>query len=243
MDFHCLDRAAYYFSDFPKAATLYSVLSKNNNLQIRNTNDTIKINQSSTGTFTGIYKLLSDIPAKNGVIHTIDKLLEVSIPAPTTIIWEVTDFFDFKQGEFYLKHFQKFFDTAQFAGIRWKGDYLQYYIKDASLAQTELNNDCLNMPGFWDITVTTPKFMKGHYTVASRVWTGIAFAVYIDDVQTAIFTSANTGSVPSSVASDNTNLYNFGEVIWTTTTQHKIRLVAQSSNTLFWDRIELQPIQ
>src|SRR4030042_1840245 len=130
MDFHCLDRNSYYTSDFPDAATLYSVLSKNNNVQIRVVDGEIKINLDAVdGSYTGLYVEQSNNPAKNGAIHTIDKLLEVTEPSRTTFIWEVTDYFDFKQGEYYLKHFQEFYDTAQFAGIRWEGLYLQYYIK------------------------------------------------------------------------------------------------------------------
>jgi uncharacterized surface protein with fasciclin (FAS1) repeats len=244
MDFHCLDRNAYYLSDFASAATLYSVLSKNNNIQVKIVNGIFEINFNTVdSTYTTFYLDQSDLPAKNGVIHTINKLMEVSIPSTTAVIWEVTDYFDLKQGEYYLKHFQKFFDTAQFEGIRWHGDYLQYYIKAAKDAQPELNDDCLNMLGFWDITVTTPKFMAGHYIVASRVWTGLAFAVYIDGVQTAAFTAASAASEKSAAPADASQLYNFGEVTWTTTTTHKIRLKALASNTLFWDRIELHPIR
>ena len=244
MDFHCLDKNSYYLSDFPDAATLYSVLSKNNNVQIKVVNGDVEINADPVdGSYTGIYVEQSDIPAKNGVIHAINKLLEVSAPAPTTLIWEVTDYFDLKQGEFYLKHFEKFFDTAQFAGIRWEGEYLQYYIKAASDAQTELNDDCLNMIGFWKIEVTTPRIMKGHYTVAGRVWTGVAFAVYIDGEQKAIIKTADVGTVKSSTSADPIALFNFGDVVWTNTTEHKIKLVALASCTLFWDRVEFNPVK
>jgi len=244
MDFHCLDRNSYYTSDFQDEATLYSVLSKNNNVQIRVVDDVIKINMDPVDeSYIGLYMEQSNNPAKNGVIHTVDKLLEVTEPSPTTFVWEVTDYFDFKQGEYYLKHFQKFYDTAQFAGIRWEGEYLQYYIKPAALAQPQLNDDCLNMIGFWKIEVTTPKIMKGRYLVASRIWSGIAFAVYIDGELTNLIASADAPSETSHSAADVTKLFKFGEVNWTTTTEHKIKIVAVNSGTLFYDRIEFSPIQ
>jgi uncharacterized surface protein with fasciclin (FAS1) repeats len=244
MDFHCLDRDAFYTSNFPDAATLYSVLSKNNNVQIRVVDGEVQINLSSVdGSYTGLYIEQSNNPAKNGVIHTVNSLLEVTEPSPTTFIWEVTDYFDFKQGEYYLKHFQKFYDTAQFAGIRWEGEYLQYYIKPAALAQPQLNDDCLNMISFWKIEVTTPKIMKGHYLVAARVWSGISFAIYIDGEQTNLINSADAPSETSHAAADASKLFKFGEVNWTTTTEHKIKLVAVNSGTLFYDRIEFSPIQ
>lgn len=244
MDYHCLDKESYYLSDFPYQATLYSVLSKNNNVQIKIENNTYKINtRTDDNTYTGFYIDQSNIPAKNGVIHTIDGLLEVTTPSPTTIIWEVTDFFDFKQGEYYLNHFEKFFDPLKFEGIRWKGEYLQYYIKAAKDAQTQLNDDCLNMIGFWEIEVTTPKIMKGRYTVASRVWTGVEFAVFIDGVQTRVVLASESGTIKGAVASDSWALFDFGEVNWTESTQHKIKLVGLRSQTLFWDRLEFIPVK
>lgn len=244
MDYHCLDKAAYYLSDFPNTATLYSVLSKNNNVQIKVDNSTYKINTDPLDeSYTGVYTEQSNLSGKNGVIHTVSDLLEVSTPSPTTIIWEVTDYFDFKQGEYYLKHFEKFYDPLLFEGIRWTGEYLQYYIKAAKDAQTQLNDDCLNMIGFWEIEVTTPKLMKGHYTVASRVWTGVEFAVYIDGVQTAIILSADAGTIKGAVTSDTQSLFKFGEVNWTTSTPHTVKLVALKSGTLFWDRLEFIPIK
>ena len=244
MDFHCLDRNSYYTSDFPDEATLYSVLSKNNNVQIRVVNGEVKINADPvSGSFTGLYVKQSNNPAKNGVFHTIDKLLEVTEPEPTTFIWEVTDYFDLKQGEYYLKHFQKFYDTAQFVGIRWKGEYLQYYIKPAAQAQAQLNDDCLNMISFWEIEVTTPKIMKGHYLVTGRVWSGISYAIYIDGEQTQVYNSSDAPTETSHSPADGSNLYKFGEVNWTTTSEHKIKLMAVNAGTLFFDRIEFSPIQ
>lgn len=245
MDYHCLDKEAYYLSDFPTAATLYSALSKNSNVQVRIENGIYKINANPTdhSIYTGIYIDQSNISGKNGVIHTIDGLLEVSTPSPTTIIWEVTDYFDLKQGEYYLRHFEKFYDPFKFEGIRWKGEYLQYYIKAAKDAQTQLNDDCLNMIGWWEVEVTTPKIMKGPYVVASRVWNGAEYAVYIDGVQTRIVLGSESGTITGAVTSDTWALYNFGEVNWTESTQHTIKLVGLRSQTLFWDRIEFVPVK
>jgi uncharacterized surface protein with fasciclin (FAS1) repeats len=244
MDFHCLDKNAYYTSEFVVSATLYSVLSKNNNVQIRKVNNVIQINLDSANKFTGIYKDQSNIPGKNGVIHTIDKLLPVTIAPATTLIWEVTDYFDFKQGEYYLKHFEKFYDTAQFEGIRWEGLYLQYYIKAAKDAFPELNEDCLNMMNFWKIEVTTPKIMKGKYQLGGRVQNDLtmSFAVYIDGVQTNIWKASETATIKSHSSEDTAPLFDFGIVDWPTTTTHKIKLVSLNSGTLFWDRVEFTPV-
>lgn len=245
MDFHCLDKNSNYLSDFPDAPTLYSVLSKNYNLQIRVVSGVYKINYNDNdSSYTGFYIEQSDIPAKNGVIHTINKLLEVSTPAPTVIIWETTDYFDLKQGEYYLNHFQKFFDTSQFAGIKWHGDFLQYYLK-ASGAPAEINSDCLNMNGWWDIEVTTPKIMKGKYIVAGRIWTG-GFRVYIDGIETANIKLADVGTITGHYSPDASSLLyklNLNDaIIWTTSSEHKIKLVSTLNTLLFWDRVEFIPV-
>lgn len=245
MDYHCLDKEAYYYSSFAQAPTLYSVLSKNNNLQIKILNREVIINYNAAdSSSTGIYIDQSDIPAKNGVFHTINNLMEVSTPSPTTIIWETTDYFDFKQGEYYLNHFAKFFDTAQFEGIRWEGEYLQYYLKTSN-APVQMNYDALNMLGFWKLEVTTPKIPKGKYSVNARIWqwNPLKFEAYIDGVLVNVINgTADAPTEPGSVSIDGTNLYKFGEVNWTTTTTHKLKVVALTSCPLWWDRMEFKPI-
>ncbi len=216
----------YYLSDL--TSKLYPILSHDNNLTMTITDD-YKINPRDDGRYTSFYIETSNIPGKNGTVHTITDLLPVFQPKPTTIVWETTDHFDLKQGDYYLKTYQRWFDGQNtFANIKWEGDYLLYYYKEDVVQE---NWDCLAMSGWWWIEVTTPKIMKGSYTMSGNIWSGqIDYAVYVDGVNTALVKS-----------SDPSNTTSWGEFDWKETTTHKVKIVATSPGLLFWDTIIFTP--
>ena len=191
--------------------------------------DDYKINPRDDGRYTSFYIETSNIPGKNGTVHTITDLLPVFQPKPTTIVWETTDHFDLKQGDYYLKTYQRWFDGQNtFANIKWEGDYLLYYYKEDVVQE---NWDCLAMSGWWWIEVTTPKIMKGSYTMSGNIWSGqIDYAVYVDGVNTALVKSSDPARTTS-----------WGEFDWEETTTHKVKIVATSPGLLFWDTIIFTP--
>ena len=72
----------YYSSDFPDDAFISTVLP-NNALKSFKTDKELKINESEAGvddTWTSLIAAESNLPAKNGVYHTVDKLLTIFIP-------------------------------------------------------------------------------------------------------------------------------------------------------------------
>jgi uncharacterized surface protein with fasciclin (FAS1) repeats len=232
MEYHCLG-GSYYFSDF--ISKLYPVLSFENNLSFTVTND-YKINfDKKTGEYTGFISDLSNIPAKNGAIHTVNTLLPVFEPAPTGVLFETTDYFDLKNsGDFFGKSYMKWSDGQNtFEKIKWEGDYLQYYYKNHNLpGEGLLNFDCLNMTGFFWIEITTPIIMKGKYAVSGNIWPGrCGYAVYIDGVKTGTVLSGDP--YPPKM----------GNVEWTKTGEHKIKLVAITAGGLFWDTVTFTPIK
>ena len=175
----------------------------------------------------------SNIPGKNGTIHTVAGLLSVVNPKPQTILWETTDHFDLKQGDYYDKYYARWFDGQNtFKNIKWEGDYLLYYFKDHDTGKV-LNDDCLSMSGWWWCQVTTPKIMKGKYKLTSNLWSGqINYAVYVDGVNTAMIKSSDPAESTS-----------WGEFDWTETQPHTIKVVATSPGLLFWDTLIFTPIQ
>jgi uncharacterized surface protein with fasciclin (FAS1) repeats len=77
MEYHCL-KNAYYFNTFK--TNLYPVLSSDNNVSMTIDTD-YKINLSlKTGKYTAFIVPASNVPAKNGVIHSINGLLPVIHP-------------------------------------------------------------------------------------------------------------------------------------------------------------------
>jgi uncharacterized surface protein with fasciclin (FAS1) repeats len=229
MEYHCL--AETYFLN-QLSTKLYPILSYDNNVLITVDND-YKINLQKDNAYTKFIIEQCNMPGKNGTVHTIDNLLHVSIPILTTIVWEVTDQFDLKQGDYYKKYYQRFFDGQNtFANIKWDGDYLLYYYKLANTGSL-INNDCFSMIGWWWIEVTTPKIMKGKYKINGVNWLGGGmsnFNVFIDGVNTAYITN------------NLDPLTTWGEVEWTKTETHTVKLVAKSTGMLFWDAITFTPI-
>jgi uncharacterized surface protein with fasciclin (FAS1) repeats len=232
IEYHCLN-GEYYLSDFE--TQLYPILSFNNNIRLTVDDPDIidyLINFSSTdSTYTGFYIEYSNVPARNGAFHVINDLLPVEDPEPTVIIFDTCEQFELMQGDFYMKHYKKFYDGQNdFKNIKFEGDYLQYYYKDHN-APVQVNFDGLQMIGFWWIEVTTPKVMKGKYELTGYVWGGRVCDIYIDDVRVG------------HIGRDDEDRLPWGVYEWTETTEHKIRMVAKAYSTIFWDTIELTPVE
>ncbi|MGE5318135.1 MAG: fasciclin domain-containing protein [Chloroflexota bacterium] len=233
MEYHCMGNT-YYFSNFSSGTKLYPVLSSDNNISVTIDTD-YKLNyDKSTNLYTSFDIENSDIPAKNGAIHSIRGLLPVTQPKASVIVFETTDYFDLKQGDYYGKYYMKWSykpgEKSPFAKIRWEGDFLQYYYKNHDTGNL-LNWDCLNMNGFWWCEIITPKIMKGNYTLTSNLLTDADYKVYVDGVQTALI----KGTDPEKTTS-------WGDFSWEDTREHKIKVVNTTWGTLFWDTLIFTPI-
>ncbi|HET6558308.1 MAG TPA: fasciclin domain-containing protein [Prolixibacteraceae bacterium] len=229
MEYHCMG-GTYFLSEFKSGTNLYPILSSDNNISITIEED-YKLNlDKKTKLYTGFDIENSNVPAKNGAIHKINNLLPVIQPEPTLYTFDTTDYPEIKQGDFYGKYYMKWFDGQNtFPKVKWRGDYLQYYYKNHD-APVQLNYDCWNMNGFWEIEITTPKIMKGKYSLSGYVWSGnIDFEVYVDGVKYATIKRNDPDRAP------------WGEVTWTRTEEHKIKLVNLSWGTLFWDTVIFTP--
>jgi uncharacterized surface protein with fasciclin (FAS1) repeats len=128
MEYHCLAET-YYLNEFN--SRLYPILSYDNNVSVTVDTD-YKLNLvPATQQYTGFFIEQSNYPAKNGAVHTVNDLLPVYQPRPTTLVWETTDHFDMKQGDYFGKHYMRWFDGQNtFKNIKWEGDYMLYYFKD-----------------------------------------------------------------------------------------------------------------
>ena len=231
MEYHCISQT-YYLSDLDLNTKLYPVLSYDNNVSIT-VDDDYKINlDSKTKQYTGFIIENCNYPGKNGTFHTINGLLPVVQPTPTTIIWETTDHFDLKQIDAYGYTYDRFFDGQnRFANIKWEGDYLLYYFKDHDTGEL-MNHDCLSMNGWWWCEVKTPKIMKGKYKLGSNLWSGwISYQVFVDGVNTALIKSSDPAKSTS-----------WGEFDWTKTESHTVKVVATSPGILFWDTLIFTPV-
>ena len=232
VEYHCLNKS-FFLSEFTTA--VYPILSHDNYLSITISDD-YKINLDiKTQKYTGFILSESNIPAKNGVVHTIQGLLPVIDPEPAVIVCETTDYFDFQQEDCIGKYYKKWHDGQNsFEKIKFGGDYLLYYYRVAQ--RPNLHEDCLSMLGYWWIEITTPKIMKGHYAVTAGIWTGSqdmpSFTAYVDGIKVAEIDARPAGTI-----------MDFGEVTYTTTEEHKVKLVCTNWGVLFWDTVIFTPIK
>ena len=231
MEYHCLN-GTYYFNDFEKNAS-YHMISYDNYLNIQVGKDYM-INKKGD-TYTGFNYELSNIPAKNGVVHTVNTVLDVEDSELTTIIFQTTDYFDLQQGPYYLNYYQRFYDGQNtFEKIKWEGEFLLYYLKpDHNL----MDDDCLNLNGHFWIEITTRKIRKGSYDLSGFFFFGGGYAVmscYVDDeyLGRVDLSEGTWGGPPIS----------FGEVKFDETKEHKIRLESINPGGCFWDYIKLRPL-
>jgi len=230
IEYHCMGGTHYL--NILKTNSLYPILSSDNNISVIVSNDyqlnTDKVDKTK---YTSFIVPESNIPAKNGTIHTINDLLPVVEPEPTIFVFDVCSYFDIMQGDWYGKYYHRWYDGENdLAKVKWEGDYLQYYYKNHDSPSTsDINMDELQMFGFWWLEITTPKIMKGHYKFTADIWNG-NFDVYVDGVRTAVV----VGMVPQVTP--------LGEFIWTKTEEHKIKLVATTPMTLFWDSVIFTPV-
>jgi uncharacterized surface protein with fasciclin (FAS1) repeats len=233
MEYHCLN-GTYYLSDLNTG--IYPILSRDNNISFTVDTD-YKINLDRlSGIYTGFIIPASNTPAKNGALHAINDILPVTLPEPASILFETTDFFDLKQGDYYTKYYKRFFDGENtFAKIKWVGDYLLYYYKN--IQAENINYDCLSMLGWWSVSVTFPKVMKGKYDVSifQPGWNDVTDCIaYIDGVRTPYLYTGPYGTGPG-------GLQKIGEVNFQTTAEHTITLQNTVYGMLFWDYVLFEP--
>jgi uncharacterized surface protein with fasciclin (FAS1) repeats len=236
MEYHCLN-GSYFLSDLNTGA--YPILSRDNNILFTIDTD-YKINyDKKTEQYTGFNIPASNTPAKNGVLHSVDDIMPAIEAIPARVLFETTDFFDLKQGDYYLSHFKKFLDGENtFEKIKWRGDYLQYYYHNES--QWNINGDVLAIQvGWWEVSITFPKVMKGEYDVILKQppWDDVAdCAVYLDGVSTGTIYTGDGGTGvggPETVA----------HAVFETTAEHTITIRNITNGMLFWDYVEFVPAE
>ncbi len=236
MEYHCL-HGAYFLSDLNTG--VYPILSRDNNVLFTIDSD-YKINyDKDTEQYTGFIVPASNTPAKNGALHAVNDLMPPIEPTPVSVLFETTDFFDVKQGDYYLNHFQRFFDGENtFEKIKWEGDYLQYWYHFGS--PNLMTADCLAIQGgWWKISVTFPKVMKGEYDIILRQpnFGEVAdCAVYLDGVSTRYIYAGPGGTGeggPQVVA----------HAVFETTAEHTITIRNITNGMVFWDYVIFEPAE
>ncbi len=231
MEYHCL-AGTFYLNYFMDKSNYYAI-SQVNSISMSVTND-YKINPDSvTNKYTGFHISESNIPAKNGVIHAVNNLLP--LPELQEFIFETTDYLEIKQGAFYRKDQMQWFDGENsFSKIKFLSAKFEYF-GISKPSENYLNGDYLFLTNFKWIEITTPVIPAGHYKISSKMWftVGDAFPgvlVYIDNKHITDLTINHV-------------IADFGEVKWTTSGEHKLKIECPDLATMSWDYLVFTPIK
>jgi hypothetical protein len=116
---------------------------------------------------------------------------------------------------------------------------MQYHWKANGTGGVLINDDCLQMIGWFSISVTFPKVMKGKWEVSiyQPNWGDVTSClVYIDDqLCDTKYLGARTGGAGG--------LQKVAEVDWKTTSEHTIRMENYFYGMVFWDYVQFKPIK
>jgi hypothetical protein len=120
--------------------------------------------------------------------------------------------------------------TTQFAKIHWLGENLIYWYFPS--ANHFINCDCLEMLGFWRLSVTFPKIMKGKYQISFISGLGASdFSVELDGkMMPGIYTIPQGTRKVIAIAD------------FPTTSEHTFTLKSMIYGYIFWDGLLFEPI-
>jgi uncharacterized surface protein with fasciclin (FAS1) repeats len=255
----------YSFAELSKFAETDKVRSRNYNtvalnqlINISEVDKTIYINWDKTNK-VGVKLTRLNENCKNGVMHHIDGLLPVKSPAPTTVRWELTDFPELSYISFYRKAAgsstqQRLINQGDVASYKWMsvpeskvGLTYELSNKNDAVKVRALNGDylILSLGTFGWVEMNTPTIIAGKYSVfiehfnakGNELGGRLMFIVDGQYVGT---------QVPTSGASKTTDQYltttKVGEVTFTETVPHKIRILAGDNSSAYLDCIRFVPM-
>ncbi|CAH8281431.1 putative surface protein with fasciclin (FAS1) repeats [Mariniflexile fucanivorans] len=150
-----------YSRNFPDDAFINTVLTRNAWKSFK-TDTELKINESETGendTWTSLIISESNYPAKNGVYHSVNRLLTVFTPKAKHIIFDVVS--DQPEYQSKLVKAGTGYPGGTYAGIRWYPEANRRYLQQSN--RINLNNNVLDVGGYSWIEFDTPVIPKGKY--------------------------------------------------------------------------------
>lgn len=231
MEYHCLS-GTHYFSDFTTGVEggIYYLITADNYLNIKVEED-FKINKTDTA-YTGFYFDQSNIPAKNGAIHTVNTLLPFGDADLSEVEWSVTHYFDMQQSPYYLKYYQRFFDGENsFEGIKWDGDFLLYYYNPGA---NRKENDAISLIGHWWAEFKIPKIRAGKYVMKGTAFGDAVCSITLDGEYVGVY-DVSDGQWA------NIEPVDWAEVDFSKTEEHTVRLTTIVPGNIFLDFIVFTP--
>lgn len=198
-----------------------------------------------------------NIPANNGYLHEISKIMEIITPVPFGFEWEPTEWDEFRTIPFYREARTKNVGAEKFEyfeeatdHVRWKtvpagGVKVGYMSSDVDYDRFA-NDDCI----YADFTVNvgyiefdTPPLMAGRYNIKVVKWswmnTGSEFQMYID--------GNKFGAMPVQMWHQSGGTQDLGFVTFTESVPHVFRFRVSKINSnraqFYLDRFIFTPVK
>ena len=192
--------------------------------------------------FITVDEQASNRQAKNGVIHSIDKILEPYVPLPVYTIIDFTDYQGISLGHIYTEN-----DLQDIRGITVKNTGL--YFRNSILGDGETNLQTTSSKVGWTIEFELPPILRGQYDVY------IYWASHQDHCQwaQAFWDGARLGNPFSFVQSKrwpgvewkydyNTSQW-MGRLLLNETSSHTIKFIALEEGYGNFDYLVLVPVE
>ncbi len=248
-----------YFTETDKVRSKnYNTMAANQLINVSEKDQQIYINWNKN-TSTGVAFLQLNQNCKNGVIHVVNDLMKVTSPSPTKVRWELTDYPELSYISFYRKSASTSTQTQRIAtgdvncydwlSVPESRNGLTYELsnKNESVKIKALNADylILSLGTFGWVQLNTPTIIAGKYAVYCEHFNPKGTA--LGSKLSFILDGAYFGSqISTSGASKTTDQYltntKIGEITFTETTSHSIRILAGDDSNAYLDCITFSPM-
>lgn len=248
-----------YFTETDKVRSKnYNTLATNQLINVSEKNQAIYINWNKS-TLTGVAFLVLNQNCKNGVIHVVNNKMMVTTPSATKVRWELTDYPELSFISFYRKASSTSTQTMQIStedvscynwlSVPESKNGLTYELsnKNESVKIKALNADylILSLGTFGWVEMKTPTLIAGKYAVYCEHFNPKGTA--LGGRLSFILDGAYFGSqISTSGASKTTDQYltstKIGEITFTETNSHMLRILAGDNNSAYLDCITFSPM-
>ncbi len=151
-----------YTSDIPSDGFISTVLPKNA-IKVYKTDKLLKVNESETGvndTWISLLKAYSNLPAKNGVYHTVDTIMNIFVPSAKYIIFDPVSDQPEVQAKMVKSHEQTLPSFYQYVHWYPESKTMRWM---AQSVYKNLNRNIFDTGGYVWFELVTPIIPKGKY--------------------------------------------------------------------------------
>ena len=248
----------YGFTDLAAASTNIAPLLSSELMSLSDIDGTFYINYDKT-TLEGIKLQNYNINCKNGIVHEINSILEITLPEAATIIWEFTDYAELASLFSYYRVTSTssittgYIKSEDVTCYKWNSvpDYkmdncVAYYMAASdNIRKAARNGDylmlSLGMSGWIEMEI--PTIMRGKYKMTINYYSpgsttkGGLLSFFLDgDNIKSLFVN---GDGSAAVFKKNVEL---ATIEFTESTSHTLRILAGDDSTTYIDCITFTPV-